>query len=162
VKNTTKLHFFSGKMAAGKSTLAKQLAKDKNTILLSEDEWLKELYPDEIRTIPDYVKYTRRLKKIIKKHLLSLLSNDITVVMDFPGNTKEQRAWFRELFEEANVAHVLHFVDKSDAVCKKQLKHRSEKLPEGTAFTSEKEFEMITKYFQPPSANEDFNIQIYE
>jgi len=162
MNNKTTLHFFSGKMAAGKSTLSKQLAKDKNAILLSEDEWLKELYKGEIKTIPDYVKYSSRLKTVIKKHVLSLLSNDITVVMDFPGNTKVQREWFRGIFKEANVPHTLHFVDKSDEVCKQQLLQRSEKLPEGTAFTSEKEFDMITKYFQAPNDEENFNIQRYE
>ena len=81
------LHFFSGKISAGKSTLAKQLAKKNNAILLIEDEWLKELYQEEIQTIPDYIKYSARLKIVMKKHVSSLLSNGITVVMDFPANT---------------------------------------------------------------------------
>ena len=46
-----------------------------------------------------------------------------------PGNTKAQRAWFRELFERANAEHELHFVDVSDALCKSQLKERSPSLP---------------------------------
>ena len=33
------------------------------------------------------------------------------MVLDFPGNTKAQRAWFRQLFEGANAEHELHFVD---------------------------------------------------
>ncbi len=158
--NTT-LHFFSGKMAAGKSTLAKQLAKEKNTILLCEDEWLKELYPEEIQTIPDYLKYSARLKIVIKKLVSSLLTDGVSVVMDFPANTKGQRAWFREIFEKLDVAHTLHFVDKSDEVCKKQLRLRSKNLPEGSAFTSEKDFDMITKYFQSPIDDENFNMQRY-
>jgi len=31
------------------------------------------------------------------------LSKGVSVVLDFPGNTKVQRAWFRELIERANV-----------------------------------------------------------
>lgn len=38
-----RLHFLCGKIASGKSTLAKQLAKQPRTILLSEDEWLSTL-----------------------------------------------------------------------------------------------------------------------
>ena len=162
MKQNTTLHFFSGKMAAGKSTLAKQLVQEENAILLTEDEWLKELYENEIQTLPDYLKYSSRLKTVIKKHVISLLSNGITVVMDFPGNTKQQRAWFREIFTEANVTHMLHYVEKSDEVCKQQLRSRSEKLPHGAAFTSEKEFEMITKYFQAPQNDENFNTKIYK
>jgi len=158
----TTLHFFSGKMAAGKSTLAKQLAKEENAILLCEDEWLKELYPQEIHTIPDYLKYSARLKIVIKKLVMSLLIDGVSVVMDFPANTKGQREWFREIFEKLNVDHTLHFVDKSDEVCKKQLRQRSQNLPEGSAFTSEKEFDMISKYFQSPIEDENFNVQRYE
>jgi len=157
----TTLHFFSGKMAAGKSTLAKQLAKETNAILLCEDEWLKELYPSEIHTIPDYLKYSARLKIVIKKLVMSLLIDGVSVVMDFPANTKGQREWFREIFEQLNIAHTLHFVDKSDEVCKKQLRQRSENLPEGSVFTSEKEFDMITKYFQSPLDDENFKVQRY-
>ncbi|MCG3714684.1 ATP-binding protein, partial [Aliarcobacter butzleri] len=43
-------------MASGKSTLSKKLAEENNAILLSEDEILKKLYPDEIKTIEDYIK----------------------------------------------------------------------------------------------------------
>jgi hypothetical protein len=34
-------------------------------------------------------------------HVCALLSKGISVVLDFPGNTRAQRAWFRELFERA-------------------------------------------------------------
>ena len=54
MNNKSTLHFFCGKMAAGKSTLAKTLAEKHNAILLVEDEWLSELYPEEITNIPDY------------------------------------------------------------------------------------------------------------
>ena len=81
------------------------------------------------------------------------------MVLDFPGNTKDQRVWFRSLFEQANVHHVLHYVDKSDEICKKQLKLRSKNKPEGTAFTTDEEFTAITQYFQAPSESEGFNIK---
>jgi predicted kinase len=160
-KETT-LHFFSGKMAAGKSTLAKQLAKRDNSILVVEDEWLEKLYPTEIKTISDYIQYSSRLKVIIKKHLLSLLSNEVTVIMDFPANTTKQREWFRDILNESKVNHVLHFVNKSDTVCKKQLTQRSQNKPKGSAFTTDEEFDSITKYFQPPLNEEGFNIKTYE
>jgi predicted kinase len=60
------------------------------------------------------------------------LSKGICVVLDFPANTKAQRAWFRELFERANAEHELHFVDASNALCKRQLKERSKDLSAGT------------------------------
>ena len=40
-----KLIFFCGKMAAGKSTLAKQLAEREDAVLLVQDELLDTLFP---------------------------------------------------------------------------------------------------------------------
>jgi predicted kinase len=157
-----KLYFLCGKVAAGKSTLARELARRENAILLVQDELLIKLFPGEIVDIPSFVKYSSRLKDALAAHVCSLLSRDIPVVLDFPGNTKSQRTWFRELFERANVEHELHFVDATDDLCKRRLKERSKELPEGSAFTTDAEFEAITKYFQAPSDDESFNVIRYE
>jgi len=57
-------------------------------------------------------------EKPLTRHICALLSRGVSVVLDFPGNTKDQRAWFRALFERANVEHELHFVDVSDVMCR--------------------------------------------
>jgi predicted kinase len=54
------------------------------------------------------------LKNALTPHVCALLSKGISVVLDFPGNTKVQRAWFRELIERANVEHELHFQPPSE------------------------------------------------
>lgn len=56
------LVFFSGKMGAGKSTKAKEIAFERKAVLLSEDEWLEALYPHKIRSLEDYIQYSSRLK----------------------------------------------------------------------------------------------------
>jgi predicted kinase len=53
--------------------------------------------------------------------ICALLLKGISVVLDFAASTKKQRAWFRLIFERANAAHELHFIDASDMVCKSQL-----------------------------------------
>ncbi len=153
-----KLIFLCGKMAAGKSTLARDLAERERAVLLVQDQFLDRLYPDEIVDIPGFVKYSSRLKNALEPHVCALLAKGVSVVLDFPGNTKAQRAWFRGLFERAGVEHELHFVDASDALCKRQLKDRSEGLPPGAPWTTDAEFEAITAYFQPPSEDEGFNV----
>lgn len=153
-----KLIFMCGKMAAGKSTLARELAAQENAVLLVQDEFLTHLFPGEIVELPDFVKCSSRLRNALGPHIGALLSKGISVVLDFPGNTKAQRAWFRELFEQAKAEHELHYVDASDALCKSQLKKRSADLPVGTPWTTEAEFEAITVYFQPPVEEEGFHI----
>jgi predicted kinase len=162
MRTRAKLIFLCGKMAAGKSSLARDLAQREDAVLLTQDELLDSLFPDEITDIPGFVKYSSRLKDALAPHICSLLSKGISVVLDFPGNTKAQRAWFRQLFESANAEHELHFVDASDALCKRQLKERSKDLPPGTAWTTDAEFEAITAYFQPPLNDEGFNVVHYK
>jgi predicted kinase len=160
--STAKLLFLCGKMAAGKSTLARDLARREHAILLVQDEFLDHLYPDEITDIPAFVKCASRLRNALAPHVCALLSRGISVVLDFPGNTRVQRAWFREIFKRAKVEHELHFVDASDALCKSQLKARTKHLPAGTPWTTDAEFEAITVYFEPPSEDEGFNVVRHE
>jgi predicted kinase len=162
MNTSAKLIFLCGKMAAGKSTLARDLAKRENAILLVQDEFLDALFPGEITDLPAFVKCCSRLKSALTPHVGALLSRGISVVLDFPGNTKAQRVWFRELIERASVAHELHVVDASDALCKGQLAERSESLPAGAPWTTEAEFAAITAYFQPPSEDEHFNVVRHE
>lgn len=151
-----------GKMAAGKSVFARALAPAKNAVLLIQDEFLNALYPGEILSIQDFVKYSARVRAALSIHIRDLLSGGVSVVLDFPGNTRAQRQWFRELFEGADVEHELHFIDIPDELCKRQLRQRSEALPAGSAWTTDAEFDAITAYFQAPSEDEKFNVIRHE
>jgi predicted kinase len=156
------LHFFCGKIASGKTTLSKQLALDHHAILIGEDLWLSKLYPEEISTFDDYLKYSSRLKSVVSQHVQDILTQGISVVLDFPGNVPSQRQWFRSIFEAANVNHVLHYIVASDSLCKAQLHKRNTEKPEGSTIVSEAEFDYITAYFKPPIADEGFNIIRYD
>lgn len=154
----TVLISFCGKMAAGKSTLAKALAEQRDAVLLSQDEFLSALYPGEILTVADYSRCYARLKAALSPTIQILLRKGNSVVLDFPANTRSQRAWFRELFETAQIHHELHFLEVSNEVCKNQLRKRSKGLPLGSPWTTEAEFDAISAYFEPPAFEEGFNV----
>lgn len=156
------LHFFCGKMASGKTTLSKKVASNHNAILISEDIWLSKLYPEEISTFDDYLRYSSRLKPIVSQHVQDMLAQRISVVLDFPGNVPSQRQWFRSIFEAAKVNHVLHYIVAPDSLCKAQLLKRNAEQPEGSMIMSETDFDYITAYFQPPTTDEGFKITRYE
>jgi predicted kinase len=149
-------------MAAGKSTHARELAQTRDTVLLIQDEFLGTLSAGDIRTIQDFVKYSARVRGALSLHIKDLLSRGVSVVLDFPGNTRVQRQWFREIFEGANVEHELHFIDAPNDLCKRQLRQRSAALPAGSAWTTDAEFDAITVYFQAPAEDEKFNVIRHE
>ena len=157
-KNPPTLHFFCGKLASGKTTLASDLAAKEDAILISEDLWLSRLFPEEIATFEQYLTHSARLKRILQPHVSDLLKLGTSVVMDFPGNTRAQRAWFRNLVKDASAEHELHYLDRSNAECLVHLKKRNRERPEGSKFTSPEEFMMVTGYFEAPKDEEGFRL----
>ena len=157
-----KLLFLCGKMAAGKSTLSRTLALNNDGVLLVEDEFLERLFPNQISDISAYVTYSSRVRNALGPHICSLISKGVSVVLDFPGNTRRQRVWFRRLIADCGAEHELHFVDASDALCLRQLKERSAgHLPE-QRWTTEAAFREVTAYFEQPSPDEGFNVIRHE
>ena len=148
-------------MAAGKSTLARELAAREDAVLFVQDEWLDTLYPNAVINVATYLEYSGRINKALAPYIVALLSRGISVVIDFPGNTRNQRAWFREIIERAGAAHELHYLDTADAICKAQLKARSAHLPPGTPWTSEADFDLISSHFRAPAEDEGFNVVVH-
>jgi predicted kinase len=154
-----------GKMAAGKSTLARELmASHDDAVLLVQDDLLGALYPGEFVDFGAFVKYSDRLRGTLAPHVVSLLSIGVTVVLDFPANTRRAREWFRQMYEGAAARHELHYIVASDDLCRRQLRQRSLdlKLPPGTKWTTDEDFDEVTSYFEPPSGDEGYNVIRHE
>jgi predicted kinase len=161
-ERNAKLLFFCGKMAAGKSTLSRKLAAEEGAVLLVEDEFLVRLFPGQIVDLAAYVTFSSRIREALGPHIASLLSMGVSVVLDFPANTRRQRAWFRRLIDESGAGHELHFIDASDALCLRQLRERSRDLPAGSPWTGEAEFHAVTAFFEPPAEDERFHVVRHE
>lgn len=152
------LVFFCAKMAAGKSTLARELAAREPALLLVQDAWLEALYPGEIRTLADFQRCATRLLAALRPMVLAELAQGRRVVMDFPANTKSQRAWFRGVLDDSGAGHELHLIDASDALCKRQLRQRFAHLPLGSPWTTDAEFDAVTAWYDPPDAVEGWTL----
>ena len=161
LEHETTLFLVCGKIAAGKSTLARELAVRPSRVLISEDHWLSTLYPGEIKTLEDYVRCSAILKQAIEPHVIELLNEGLSVVMDFPANTLRQRRWLRGLCVASGAHNELHFVDVPDDVCKRRLRERN-KSGQHAYQTSEEEFDLITRFLVPPSEDEGFNLRIHQ
>ncbi len=156
------LIFFCGKMGAGKSTLSARIARERGAVLISEDEWLTALFPGEINDFKDYINYSSRLKPVLGILVEKMLLVGTTVVLDFPGNTRKQRAWFKDIYLEHGISHELYYVVADDGICLAQLKQRQKEQPERAQFDTEEVFRMVTGHFEPPTDAEGFNVEIVE
>jgi predicted kinase len=154
------LHMLCGKAASGKSTLCAELARGPMTVLVAQDHWMARLYPDELKTVADYVRLVPRLRAAMGPHLAELLRAGLSVVLDWPANTVASRAWMRGVFQAAAAAHKLHVLAVPDEVCLQRLQARN---TAGThEFTlSRAEFEELSRYFEPPTPAEGFDMVMH-
>jgi predicted kinase len=151
------LYLLCGKIAAGKSTLARSIASRPATLLISEDHWTSNLFLDDLKTIDDYSHYSAGLRAAMGPHVVDILKLGLSVVLDFPANTVDCRGWMRSLISKANVAHELHYLDVPDAICKQRLRERNTdgKHP---FQVSEADYNLFTNYFVPTGIEEGFNV----
>jgi len=146
------LHLLCGKVAAGKSTLARTLAGD-GALLVAQDPWMARLYPTELRTIEDYFKLSARLRVAMTPHLVDLLRAGLSLVLDWPANTVASRRWMRDLAAAGGAAARLHWLDLPDRQCLARLDARN--AGGGHEFmVSHGEFAELARHFEPPRAEE--------
>ena len=156
----TTLYLLCGKIAAGKSTLARRLAARPATLLITEDHWTSNLFSDDLKTIDDYSRLSARLRAAMGPHVVDVLRQGLSVVLDFPANTVGYRSWMRSLITQAKVAHELHLLDVPDMICKQRLQERNVggKHP---FQVSEADYDLFTSYFVPPGPGEGFNVVVH-
>lgn len=156
----TTLHLLCGKIASGKSTLARELAERPRTILISMDDWMSALYPTENQTIEDFARLTARLRDAMGPHVANILRQSTSVVLDFPANTAKWRAWMRSIIDAVEVAHELHVLNVPDDVCKARL-HKRNASNQHQYDVDEATFELFTGYFELPADEEGFNVIVH-
>ncbi|MEM6407564.1 MAG: ATP-binding protein [Pseudomonadota bacterium] len=160
-KSRPTLHLLCGKVAAGKSTLAAKLATANKTVLISEDDWLAALFVEELQEPKDYLRYAAKLRAALAPHIVALLKADISVVLDFQANTVESRAWMRALLDQTDADHLLHVLMPPDEVCLARLQERNASGLHPFTLSAE-EYHQISAYFAPPTADEGFNLIVYD
>jgi predicted kinase len=154
------LYLLCGKIAAGKSTLARRLAGRPATLFISEDHWTSNLFLDDLRTIDDYGRLSARLRLAMGPHIIAILQQGLSIVLDFPANTVRNRNWMRSLIDQSGANHELHFLDIADTICKERLRERNAS-GEHPFQVSEAEYDLFTTYFVPPGPHEGFNLIVH-
>lgn len=150
------LHLLCGKIAAGKSTLGARLAAAPGTVAIAEDFWSRRLFGEEMKDVGDYVRVAAKLRSAMGAHVTDLLRAGVDVVLDFPGNTRATRAFWREAAEAAGARLVVHWLDVADEVCRARLRARNAEGVHEFAGVTDEQFDLITSYFEPPDEAEGF------
>ena len=153
------LHFFSGRIASGKTTAARALAANFNAVMICEDEWLARLF-DEALTLEQYLERRTRIRSILEVQVPQILSAGVPVVFDFAGNTRRDRAWVMSLAGAVAAPHVLHVLEVDESTCRRRLELRNESQPPGIYWgqVSEQLFDQVNAHYQAPQPDEGLTI----
>lgn len=119
------------------------------------------LFPTENETIEDFSRLSARLRAAMGPHVVDILRRGLSVVLDFPANTVTWRRWMRSLIAEANVAHELHVLDVSDAICKARLRKRNES-GEHPYRVDDATYDLFMSHFAAPTPDEGFNVIVHK
>ena len=121
---------------------------------------MSSLFRDELKTLEDYVRYSARLRAAMGPHVVSILQAGLSVILDFPANGKTNRGWMRALIAQSQAAHELHLLEVPDAVCKQRL-HDRNASGEHPFATSDDDYDLFTRYFDPPTPDEGFCVVMH-
>jgi predicted kinase len=156
------LHFISGKAGAGKTTLARQIARIAPAVLICEDEWMSRL-AGPVENLQQYSTASARIRSVIGPLSIDLLKLG-TSVFDFAGNTVNDRQWIRSIFESATADHRLHYLPADEDTCKARVRRRNVSKPEGVFFgvVTDQQVDEVNKFFAPPAAEEGFTTVLHE
>jgi predicted kinase len=154
------LHLFWGLPGSGKSTLVRDLAAEPATVLIAEDEWLSALYGDQMASLADYIACSATLKTQMAPHVVGLLAAGVRVVLDFPANTPEQRAWLLWIIHGSGARHVLHRMDVEPALCWERVQAR-QAAGKGVFSLSRAQFDRVAAVVSAPLQSDGFAMQTH-
>jgi AAA domain len=146
----TTLYLICGKIAAGKSTLARRLATRPATLLISMDDWMSNLFPTENRTIEDFTLLSARLRTAMGPHVVCSISRQhcalarLDAIADSRGQRRARTSCPR----------------CSDVICKERLRQRNES-GEHRYRVDEATYDQFMSYFVLPMPDEGFNIVVH-
>lgn len=148
-EHTLILHMLCGKVASGKSTLCKHLTTP-CTIVIAQDQWMSQLYKEELQSITDDIRLIPRLRNAICPHVPDILRDGLSAVMDWPANTKATRVWMRHIFELTGASHQLQLLNVPDEIClARQQARNAECRHEYNVIRAQ--FKELSRYLEPPT-----------
>jgi predicted kinase len=147
-----------GGVGAGKTTVARELARERGTVAFAIDDWMAALYAPDSPPEPSLewaLERTARCEAQIWKVARQLLELGMDVVLDLGFLRREHRERFRRKAAEAGFSAELHVVMADVETRRARVRARNrEKSGTFSVEVSDAMFEWAESWFEPPGADE--------
>ena len=136
-----------------KDTLAIDLAENKQAVLFSLDRLILKLFPEE-DNFKTHRKYVQRVENVFFPIARDLLRQGCSVVMDFPGHTKQERDRLRQIAIQADAKIQLYYLPANLQTITERVQKRNTELKSGEYFIPDWLLNTIIDKFEPPDNSE--------
>jgi predicted kinase len=116
-----KLYIFCGIPFSGKSTLARELARQKGYARIDLDEVKFELYGNSVKDLDLQQEDWDKIYQEMYRRIKAALQSGQTVVHDTGNFTKYERGLVRQIANKLSIETITIFVDIPKAVAKERL-----------------------------------------
>jgi predicted kinase len=144
------LFVICGMPASGKTTFANKIIKEHDAVLLSEDEWMRDLID-----MYDNDKMRGNIARLHRKIASRLFIKGVNVVMDGGYYTKEERDNLKNIAKNSNVNFELHYLKVDFSTLRVRRIERNRNL-QPKFQTTEENLKKAKSLFQEPDNNENF------
>lgn len=152
------IYIVFGPQGAGKSTYARQLARDVGGVRFSIDDWMARLYGADMPSPPDLAWVMERVGRCeaqIWATAADVAASGGRAVLDLGFMKAAQRAAFAARARELGLPVSLHFVDAAPEVRRGRVLERNAQRGETFAFeVTPAMFEFMERQFERPTDEE--------
>lgn len=141
-----------GKLCCGKSTYVKALLKKRRAVVLSCDELMLSLLPEQLGALHDEV--SQKAQAYLFARAAELLSLGIDVILEWGFWQKESRRAAEAFFRSRGFETEWHYLDISDEEWRRRIARRNAEAPPDAYRVDEGLIEKCQTLFEKPSPEE--------
>jgi len=150
-------HLMCGLVAAGKTTLARQLAEELPALRFSRDEWMIRLYGLPYAN-PQYVEHLDPCTELIWDVAVEALRLGVNVILDLNRWSRRRRADALDRARTAGFDAVVHFLDVPIDTAIRRARHRLSTAPADAHRIDEAAVRHFATIFEQPTDDECLKI----
>ena len=147
------LFLMCGLPGSGKTTLAKQIERERRALRLTPDEWIVRLFGSSLT--PPTLDWCRGPVEAVQWSVAErALGLGVNVILDFGFWARKEREDFRGRAAKLGAASEVHFLDVPRAVLLSRLEARNAALPPYAFRVTEAQLNSWWALFEPPDGDE--------
>lgn len=149
------IHLLCGRLGSGKTSFARQLAKDTSAVRFTHDEWVHRSYgprPSEA----DYAEIFVRIENEIWAAATESLARGEDAIIDMGFWTRQSRDIARQRVAKTGAVAKFYYLACPVSIARRRTLERSKAPPPESLWIDAPAFQKLNQLFEPPQDDEEF------